>query len=316
MNPNINKFLLDDTPIVVQPRLAKLFKSLDEAAVLQQIHYWVSRSDKVHDGKKWTYNTMEDWLKQFPWIGSTRTLKRYFDDLEAKKILKVGNFNKVKFDRTKWYTIDYDAFYDFVNRGGQNVQMEPDKSAESKQTDCPNPSGQNDSTYTLDYPETSSENNTDHYESSQTADDPFRLAQELNINVSGGTHMPMFVSYIDRLGAGLVCYALKKTNEQANNPGWHYLVAVLNRLESDGITTVQQAEEQDAKRRQQNQQRYGRKKQGNLKEPLPDWFKDQYMQSQDKVPVKSKQRGSAPLTDGTRPPEAPAFGDDESWETH
>ena len=143
-------------------------------------------------------------------------------------------------------------------------------------------------------------------------DDPFRLAQELNINVSGGTHMPMFVSYIDRLGAELVCYALRKTNEQANNPGWRYLIAVLNRLESDGITTVQQAQEQDAKRRQKNQQRYGHKKQGNLKEPLPDWFKDQYMQSQDKVPVKPKQRGSALLNDGTTPPELPTFGDDES----
>ncbi len=307
MNLNINKFLLDDTPIVVQPRLAELFKSLDEAAVLQQIHYWVSRSDKVHDGKKWTYNTMEDWLKQFPWIGSTRTLKRYFDDLVDKKILKVGNFNKVKFDRTKWYTIDYDAFYDFVNRCGQNVQMEPDKSTESKQTNCPNPTGQNDRTYTLDYPETNTEINTDDHEHAQnkTDENPFQLAQELNISVNGSNRTAMFIKYIDRLGASLVCYALRQTAENADYPGWSYLTAVMDRLENDEIKTVEEAQAKSAKHRR------GQKRGGRIKEPIPDWlFDDETKPSKPKAPAK---REPALKSDGTTVPKMPKIGDDGSW---
>lgn len=310
MNLNINKFLLDDTPIVVQPRLAELFKSLDEAAVLQQIHYWVSRSDKVHDGKKWTYNTMEDWLKQFPWIGSTRTLKRYFDDLVDKKILKVGNFNKVKFDRTKWYTIDYDAFYDFVNRCGQNVQMEPDKSTESKQTNCPNPTGQNDRTYTLDYPETNTEINTDDHEHAQnkTDENPFQLAQELNISVNGSNRTAMFIKYIDRLGAGLVCYALRQTAENADYPGWSYLTAVMDRLENDEIKTVEEAQAKSAKHRR------GQKRGGRIKEPIPDWlFDDDKPDNKVKVPESSKNREPALKSDGTAVPKMPKIGDDGSW---
>ncbi|WP_251548300.1 DnaD domain-containing protein [Limosilactobacillus caecicola] len=298
MNPTINKFLLDDTPIVVQPKLAELFKSLDEAAVLQQIHYWVSRSDKVHDDLKWTYNTMEDWLKQFPWIKSTRTLKRYFDDLVDKGILKVGNFNKVKFDRTKWYTIDYDAFYDFVNRGGQNVQMEVDNSTGSNQTKLPDPSGQNDSTYTLDYPDTNTDINPEEQEPASKTDNPFRLAQELNINVNGGTHSQIFIDYVNRLGAGLVCYALYQT-DKADRPGWNYLLSILNRLEHEKIKTVQQAEEQDQQRRQQNRRRsYGRQPRV---ETLPEWAKPGYKPPK---PLKSK---PALYSDGSKMPEMPKY---------
>lgn len=155
------------------------------------------------------------------------------------------------------------------------------------------------------------DSNTKETSSAPTRNDAFQLAQEYKINVTSSNHSSIFIDYIGRLGADLVCYALNQASN-ADRPSWSYLVAVLNRLDRDRITTVQQAQEQDAKRRQKNQQRYGHKRQGNLKEPLPDWFKDQYMQSQDKVPVKPKQRGSVLLTDGSIPPELPTFGDDES----
>ncbi|WP_295731675.1 DnaD domain protein [uncultured Limosilactobacillus sp.] len=142
------------------------------------------------------------------------------------------------------------------------------------------------------------ESNTRESSSAPTRNDAFRLAQELQINVQSATHSSIFINYISRLGADFVCYALNQASK-ADRPSWNYLIAILNRLERDGIKTVQQAEEQDAKRRQQNQQRYRRKKQGTIKEPLPDWFKKQYMQ--DKGQPKEGQ--PAPLTDGTIPPE-------------
>lgn len=160
------------------------------------------------------------------------------------------------------------------------------------------------------------DSNTKETSSAPTRNDAFRLAQEYKINVTSSNHSSIFIDYISRLGSDLVCYALNQASK-ADRPSWNYLVAILNRLENDEITTVQQAQEQDAKRRQKNQQRYGRKQQSRLREPQPDWFKKQQEQEQ-----KARQRRMAQespevgqpalLTDGTTPPELPTFGDDES----
>ena len=100
----MSKYLLDDHPLVIIPKLA-VAVGLNEAIVLQQVNYWLNKSTKVFEGKKWTYNSYEDWQKQLP-FWSISTLKRIFTGLEKDGLLISGNFNKAKFDKTKWYTID------------------------------------------------------------------------------------------------------------------------------------------------------------------------------------------------------------------
>lgn len=97
--------LFNEQPLVVNVELARTI-GLNEAIVLQQVSYWLEKSDKVYDGKPWTYNSMVDWQKQFP-FWSLDTVKRTFTSLEKMELLVTSNFNKAKFDRTKWYTIDY-----------------------------------------------------------------------------------------------------------------------------------------------------------------------------------------------------------------
>ncbi len=102
-------YLLDESPLVVLPSLAKLFQGADTAIVFQQVHYWMQRSEHEMDGRKWIYNTYDQWQAQFPWL-STRTIQRIFQDLEARGLLtSTMNYNSRRGDRTKWYSINRDA---------------------------------------------------------------------------------------------------------------------------------------------------------------------------------------------------------------
>ncbi len=106
-----SKLLFDEHPLCVIPQLAVLI-GLNEAIVLQQVHYWVTLNEKggrnLQDGHHWTYNTYKAWQQQFP-FWSIRTIKTIVSNLERSGLLIAGNYNKLRQDRTKWYRINHDA---------------------------------------------------------------------------------------------------------------------------------------------------------------------------------------------------------------
>lgn len=140
----MSNLLFDERPLVVSPKLAVLLGDLDKAVILQQIHYWLERSTNLKDGYKWVYNSMAEWNKQFPWI-AIATLKRKFKSLEDENLLITGNYNRAKFDKTKWYRINYDALNEMVQRSYQNDTTKVSK--------CDDEEYQNDTTNTIDYTE-------------------------------------------------------------------------------------------------------------------------------------------------------------------
>jgi hypothetical protein len=107
----MSKLLLDSQPLLVIPELATLI-GLSGSIVLQQVHYWVEINRKAKrnfkEGHFWTFNSYETWQAQFP-FWSLKTVKRVFTRLEAAGLLVSDNFNRIKFDRTKWYRIDHEA---------------------------------------------------------------------------------------------------------------------------------------------------------------------------------------------------------------
>jgi hypothetical protein len=108
----LGKLFFDDQPIVVSKELAKLV-GLNEAIVLQQVHYWLEinrKADKnFRDGKYWSYNSIKNWHeKDFPYW-SYNTVKRTFSKLVKQDLLLVGNYNKLPGDKTNWYTINEEA---------------------------------------------------------------------------------------------------------------------------------------------------------------------------------------------------------------
>lgn len=146
----MHNLLLDDRPLVIQPKLIKLLGDPTEAIILQQIHYWLVKNVNIKDGYSWVYNSIKEWNKQFDWL-SEPTLKRKFKSLENKGLLITGNYNKAKFDRTKWYRINYDTLDEMGLPLYQNDTTIVSKRYNAK---C-----QDDTHYTIDYTES---NNIDY----------------------------------------------------------------------------------------------------------------------------------------------------------
>ena len=131
-------WLMDEQPVVVDRGLARVI-GLYEAIVITQIHQWIEYNRKnnknYEDGFYWTYGSMEKWHKEyFDVIGSVKTLRRVFKNLEEKEYLIVGNYNKLNFDRTNWYRVNYEKFNVLKKeyRSGQNDHTEEDKMTTSQ----------------------------------------------------------------------------------------------------------------------------------------------------------------------------------------
>lgn len=102
----MSKLLFAESPLVVQPNVAKAI-GLNEAIILQQLEYWMRRpGGKIINGEHWIYNSVKEWKKQFP-FWSEATISRTLENLEDAQLIKTGCYNKMTTDRTKWYTVNY-----------------------------------------------------------------------------------------------------------------------------------------------------------------------------------------------------------------
>ena len=119
----MSKLLLDETPLMVLPKLAAKI-GLNEAIVLQQIHYWAVKKLNEHEGFYWVYNSYESWHEQFPFFSKT-TIGRSFRNLEELGLIITSNFNKLSFDKTKWYRIDYAKLAEYEDKPCKDGLLTP-----------------------------------------------------------------------------------------------------------------------------------------------------------------------------------------------
>lgn len=102
----MNNLLISEPPLQVLPTLA-VKVGLNGALFLQQLHYWILRSDNVKENTVWVYKSLDEWIEQdFPFM-SRSTLKRTISDLKKEDLIITKTFNKMKIDKTNWYTINY-----------------------------------------------------------------------------------------------------------------------------------------------------------------------------------------------------------------
>jgi hypothetical protein len=151
-----SRLLLHEEPLQVLPGLAVAL-GLNEAIILQQLHYWLRKKAHQRNGREWHYNTYEDWKKQFP-FWSVSTIKRAIIHLQETGVVIAGNFNHSPIDKTKWYAIDYKKLNDFCDSA--TAQNEPS-------TDQDEPSMAQDDLSTAQ-----NEPSTDQDEPSMAQDDP------------------------------------------------------------------------------------------------------------------------------------------------
>lgn len=101
----LSKLLISEPPLQILPQLA-VKVGLNEALVLQQLHYWLQqRATETFDGQVWVKNTYERWRKyHFP-FWSARTIQRIFNSLEEQGV--VISVQREAYERQKLYRIDY-----------------------------------------------------------------------------------------------------------------------------------------------------------------------------------------------------------------
>jgi phytoene dehydrogenase-like protein len=108
---NSKHLLINEPPLQVLPSLAVAI-GLDEAIVVQQLHYWLTNPKNEgrvdEEGNKWVYNTYDDWKEDnFPFWSADK-IQRIFLDLEKTGIVIARQLDAKKRDMRKFYRLDYD----------------------------------------------------------------------------------------------------------------------------------------------------------------------------------------------------------------
>ena len=85
----------------------------DKAVLLYNLRFWLdynkANKKNIHkhiNGKEyyWTFNSGEAFAELFPYM-KRRKISRHLRELEEAGVIISGNFNRMRYDRTKWYTI-------------------------------------------------------------------------------------------------------------------------------------------------------------------------------------------------------------------
>ena len=115
----------NDDLLVINPKLAKLI-GLNEAIILQQIHYWIDNKNckGVHvKGRKWIYNTVSQWQEQFPFF-SPSTIKRTMLELRNLGLIFVEQLSENGRDTTNYYSVNYEKLGSLeMGQSGQSREV-------------------------------------------------------------------------------------------------------------------------------------------------------------------------------------------------
>ena len=130
--------LADEPLLLIQPKLA-VKVGLNEAILLQQVHYWLHPkvNKNMKEGRPWVHNTYDQWKKQFP-FWSERTIRRTISSLENLGILESYS-SLCGLRKTKYYTINYTQLSDLSAQAsvfaGQSGQIDLTKTSDGSGQD-------------------------------------------------------------------------------------------------------------------------------------------------------------------------------------
>ncbi len=136
----MSRLLLNERPLIVLPGLVKLLGSIERAVVLQQIHWLLQQPNTGfvdEDGVRWVWGSYADWCASYFPMWSAHTLKKHMLWLERQGYIRSRQGVQDKWDRTKYYTVDYEAFAraeDAVPSSGPDVPLsnKPDPVSSSR----------------------------------------------------------------------------------------------------------------------------------------------------------------------------------------
>lgn len=143
----MSNLLISEAPLIVLPSLAKAI-GLNEALVLQQVHFWIGQSVNEYDGLKWMYRTDEKWIEEFS-FWSESTLRRAVTSLKKSGLIRVEklarHFGGNSFDQKKYYTVIYPAVDLLALQPSKTASSQNDQlQANAPLNPCNDASSQND----------------------------------------------------------------------------------------------------------------------------------------------------------------------------
>lgn len=106
--------------------------SLNEAVFLYNLCFWqqknIANNKHFYDGKYWSYNSTNAFQKLFPYF-TAKQVRTVIEKLVDKGVLYTGNYNKIKMDRTKWYSVSDEVmtlhgFTDHLTKTEQHLPTE------------------------------------------------------------------------------------------------------------------------------------------------------------------------------------------------
>lgn len=91
--------------------LARALKNSDQAIMVDQLLNWQQEEARINDpeafreGSWWVYMPIREWQEQLSWI-LEHTIRRNLKELNELGLIRIGDFNRHRYDRTRWYTVD------------------------------------------------------------------------------------------------------------------------------------------------------------------------------------------------------------------
>lgn len=295
MNGNL---LFEERPLLIIPSLATMI-GLHESIILQQIHYWLMRTNHIQLDRKWVYFTYDDFTEQFPFF-SKSTIRRLISNLENKGLLSSNHFNRLKIDRTKWYTINYENLENLKTEDYPPTEAELPALVQNEQTMC---SIQTDELLNLDSPcvqseqtncsnwtedvlnldtpllESTSKSTTKNtsettssskdIEQDEVKEDPFRFFEQNGFGTIGGHIAEKVKAWCMDLSDKLVIEAMKLAIENSSKR-WCYVEAILRDWMDKGHQTIEDVHA--ARLTYKNQMKKPAMKKPTRQEFIPNWF--------------------------------------------
>lgn len=103
--------------------LARALKSSDQAIMVDQLLNWQKKArindpEAFHEGTWWVYMPIRAWQEQLSWI-SEHTIRRNLKELKELGLVRIGDFNRHRYDRTRWYAVNEEKLKKMI-RDDQN----------------------------------------------------------------------------------------------------------------------------------------------------------------------------------------------------
>ena len=115
MRKELTLFIKNDpTTLRIFPELAAEI-GLNESILLLQIDFIIKTSDNYRDGRYWTYQSIHELKKKYFNFWSPSTINRTVNSLEEQKLIHIAKFNKKKYDKTRWFSLNEEGLAKLKN---------------------------------------------------------------------------------------------------------------------------------------------------------------------------------------------------------